>query len=961
MNNFSTVSFRSTVQAVPLALPKEQDAAASTFAHNGKTFQVRAKDGGIVIIDPTKPPSAGLVFSSDKRGTSLQDQRVAVETFRNQSAAITKDSSGTFVVSSGAINSAQTVEDKANRIAQGIRLNGGIGEYFAVGVDLPDLLTGGFSQALSLALKKLGVPPTAIAAAEKFIITLAAKGKSLGGPIGTVPRVEFNFSMLPDLKAQEASSNIHIKFSPVSYAKVQELIANYKVVLSAIPGGQIMTDLLTQLQQRIDRAGRLKFGTSPMLSAIYASLVAEATPAKPQAAKPGPIPSQTDPRIPKPGVRNNPGAPTTLAKLPFYTPGKLALFDTRISFNPMKALNGEDPNIRIGRMYVAVGNFERLNESISTNKLGKYLKILGAPYVSPRIGADGSVQVVFGFGGLAVASSEAPDLQNNKALLFPGIYVAAKLSFGANNTFVKLDDNTFALRMSINGSSVLVTVPPALFKTVQTMIVGNDRELVLSSMKPGEKILNINGIASEFLIKNIDPKILEMGSQIAQKSQEIAGIVSNTSTQEAATMLMGIMGFRAGPVVGTISTLGALAEVNKNKYEREFENFHDGLLKRLASSTSSTPLFSDISRTLQLLATARDERPFSMNDLKVRLATLGILATYKRSIDKAISEGKFPGGMLGFYRELKQVVKNSPAGSFDSIVAKLLLGEPYDRSVFKFKSGADYVASGVSPIFGKDIFQAFKQIEQMKGSGKRELSDAQILQLMDTKNPVAVREAVDYYIANGGNAQRLTSQLGGLWRKTVEQGKQSKELRDTYSSAISNPLPRAWVTLNNAIVTGDGASLRNQNKLFDFSQIEGFLKLKSPVEVANFMRGISDQAMSASSFRDEQIRKKNPAYAGQALETWIKAENGVEIPASVLKYWDSIAYALVVNLGVDANFGIPFLAKRISNLKNAINGKKHFPLSAELTKLLPEARTQLGGNWRQTSQYGEIMKEFNFR
>jgi hypothetical protein len=963
MSNFSTVSYnpaQSMALPSPKTEPRDTAAPVSIFYDNGKPFQISLDGGRVVIIDPSKPltSSERIVLRSNTLGTTPQDQRFAVETFRAR-ATVQKDSDGVFKVSAGPTSGAGSVEAQATLIAQGIRLNGGVGEYFAIGVDLPDLLTGTFSQALALALRKLGVPAATIAAAEKFITNLAAKGKSLGGSIGTVPRVEFNFSMLPSAAAQEASSNIHIKFSPASYENIQALIANYKVIASAIPGGEIMVDLLTQLQQRIDRNGKLKPNTSPVLSAMYASLVAEITPEKPTAAKPGQIPSQTSSKAPGIGVRNKPTTGTVLAKKPVYTAGKWALFDSRISFNPLKAFKGENPNIRIGRMYVAVGNLERLNESLSRNKLGKFISILGAPYASPRVGADGSVQLVFGFGGLAVGTANAPSLKNNKAFLFPGVYVSAKLSFGPNETFVKIDDNTFALRMSINGESVLLVVPPALFKTVQTMIVGNDRELKLSSMKRGEKVLDVNGVISEFLIKNIDPKLLDKGSEIAKKTQEIAGILSNQTTQDIGTLLMGIMGFRAGPYVGTFTTATALAEIASSRYERAFENFHEALMKRLSSGSSPSSLYADMKQTLDLLIKAYEANPNGSKG-QLRAAIAKVFIFYNKSVEKALKEGKLQDGLLGFYKELNSVVKNSPANSFDSLIAQKLLGLPVKTSDSS-RAGIDIAVDTMTQLTGKDIFPIFRQIEQMKNSGATSLSDAQVLKMVQTKNPAAVRECVDFYIANGGNAQRLTNQLGWLWSNTPPQEKKSKELYDTYCAAISSPMPGAWVTLNNAIASGDVASIRNQNRLYDFSEIEGFLGLKSPKGVANFMQGISGEALNSSLRRDEQIRAKNPTYAGQKLEPWADCGNGVKLPASVLKYWDAIAYALVVNLGVDANFGIPFLAQRISNLKNAINNKKHFQLSPEVAALLPNARSSFGGKWTPSRDYAAIMKEFNFR
>jgi PIN domain nuclease of toxin-antitoxin system len=867
MSNFSTVSYnpaQPTAFTSPKSEPKNTAAPVAIFYDKGVPFHIGFEGRRVVIIDPSKPLSSSdrVLLRNDTLGITPQDQRVAVEAFRARTTVQKNDAEGVFNVSAGPTSSAGSVEAQANQIAQGIRLNGGVGEYFAIGVDLPDLLTGTFSQALALALRKLGVPAATIAAAEKFITNLAAKGKSLGGSIGTVPRVEFNFSMLPSAEAQLASSNVHIKFSPASYQNIQALIANYKVIASAIPGGEIMVDLLTQLQQRIDRTGKLKPNTSPVLSAIYASLVAEVTPERPTPAKPGPIPKQTSSYARGTGMGDRkPTTGTVLAKKPVYTAGKWALSDTRFSFNLVNAFSGQDSNSRIGRMYIALGNPERLNESLSRNKLGKFINILGAPYASPRVGANGFVQLVFGFGGLALATDNAPNLKKNKGLLFPGVYVSAKLSFGPNETFVKIDDKTFALRMSINGESVLFVVPLSLFNTVQTMIVGNGRELKLSSIKPGEKVLDVNGVMSEFLIKNIDPNLLEKGSQIAQKTQEIAGILSNQTTQDIGTLLMGIMGFRAGPYVGTFTTATALSEIASNRYERAFENFHEALMKRMSSRSSSAVLYADMKQTLDLLVRAYEANPNGSKG-QLRAAIAKVFIFYNKSFEKALTEGKLPGRFLGFYKVLTAVVKNSPAGSFDSLVAQKLLGLPVKTSDSS-RTGTDIAVDTMTQLTGKEIFPLFRQIEQMKNSGATSLSDAQVLKMVQTKNPTTVRECIDFYIASGGNAQRLTNQLGWLWANTPLQEKKSTELYDTYCAAISSPVPRAWVAINNAVVSGDVASIRNQNKLYDFGKIEGFLGLKSPRDIANFMQKISAEALNSSLRRDEQIRANNPAYAGQ--------------------------------------------------------------------------------------------------
>lgn len=860
-----------------------------------------------------------------------------------QGVLVSRNPSGAFDLKFAPGASEMDLEAKANQIAAAIRLNGGVGEYFAIGIDVPDALTGGFSQLMGLVLRKLGVPPKAIAGVEKMLVEFAAKGKAFGGMTGTIPRLEFNCSMLPDSQAQEASGNFHIKFSPVSYPEVQAQIVRYKAVLSALPNSEIAIDALSRLQAQIDRTGKLKPGTSPFLSSIYASIVKDANVPPPVA-----------------GPREAPKK---------YNQGNLGLFDTRISFNWYKAfVSGKGPDIRLGRMYVAVGDPEKTNNLILRNEgFGKYLKILGAPYISPRLGLDGSVQVVFGFGGLVVGSKNSlKPVQTNKAFIFPGFYVAAKLSFGENNTFVRVNTNTIAVRMNINGATVLVTVPPELFKTIETLIVGSDRQLKLSPMKSGEKLLDVNGVIAEFLVDKLPPEVIKLGGEIAQKSQEIAGAISTPLARDAATLLAGVMGYRAGPYVGTATTAAAIFEIIGNGYERAFDDFYGAFNKRLSSGANAPTVFADITRTIELLVKAYESAPRNRfgsggpNVGQLRLALAKVLTSYDSAIKKAASEGTLPGGMVGFYKELQSAASSSDTGSLRTLVAKKMLGLPVpstNGSERDAKSIVLYVA--IEPPKSKEFFRQFQIVDRMAASGLKELGDSQISKIMGAENPKIAREIVDYYISKGGDPQRLVAQLAFLWDQAASEGKSNQVLFDTYSSAISNPSLGAYVRLNNAIFAGDALDLKNQNRLFDFSQISGSQNLKTPLAMADFMRKISGQILGSALYRNEQIREKNPAFAGRAPDREIAVSGGFTVPSSLLKYWDAIAYALVVGLGVDCNFGIPFLANRIANLKLAINGKKHLELSRDVAKQIQAARAELGGNWRPSSDYEAIKKSFN--
>ena len=879
---------------------------------------------------------------NDKKGVLSEEQGKAIRGEPEKVTLVSRDANGTFNIKFAAGASSVDIETRANQIASGIRLNGGVGEYFAIGIDVPDALTAGFSQLMGLVLRKLGVPPKAIAGVEKMFVNFAAKGKSLGGSIGTVPRLEFNCSMLPDLKAQEASGNFHIKFSPVSYPEIQSQIVTYKAMLSAIPGSEIAVDVLSKLQAQIDRTGKLKQGTSPFLSAVYASIVSDAN-VPPPVAGPQEAPKK-------------------------YNQAKLGLFDTRISFNWYKAfVSNKGPDIRLGRMYVALGNPEKLNDSLlGSDRRLSYIKLLGAPYVSPRLGLDGSVQLVFGFGGLALGSSNSlKPVQTNKAFIFPGFYIAAKLSFGENNTFVRVDANTVAVRMNINGSTVLVTVPPALFKTIETLIVGGDRQLKLAPLKAGEKVLDVNGVIAEFLVDHLDPEIIKFGGEIAEKSEEIAEAISTPVVRDAITLLTGIMGFRAGPYVGTATTATSLFEIITSRYERAFEDFYDAFTKRLSSGTSPPTLFADMTQTIELIIKAYESAPRnrfgsggpSVGQLRAALAKVMIF--YDAAIKKASEEGTLPGGMVGFYKELQTAANSNDLGSLQTLVAKKFLGLSTPATTDEQRDGKSIVLNTLIQPRGKEFFPLFQLIDGLTNARPKELSDSHVAKIMATENPKVVREMVDYYVSKGGDPQRLVAQLGFSWRQLVNEGKNTPILFDTYSSAISSPATGAWVRLNNAIFSGDVAKLSNQNKLFDFSVVDGSQNLKTPAAIADYIRRISGDLLSLAELRNEQIRAKNPAYAGKALDPYIAIEGGITVPASFLKYWDAIAFALVVGLGVDSNFGIPFLAQRIANLKNAINGKKHFQLSPDVLKQIPAAKTQFGGNWQPSPDYKIIKKAFN--
>ena len=617
-----------------------------------------------IAVQKDKTSAKPLVESpNDKKNTQSAEQRTDVKAEPEKAPLVSRDPNGTFnikLAAGGAGVSDVQMNAQADRIAAGIRLNGGVGEYFAIGIDVPDALTAGFSQLMGLVLRKLSVPPKAIAGIELMLVNLAAKGAALGGPIGTVPRLEFNCSMLPDLKAQEASGNFQVKFSPVSYPKIQANIAYYKAFLSTLPGSEVAVDMLSKLQTQIDRTGKLKPGTSPALASIYASMVNDATPSS----------------LPVHGPREGPKK---------YNQAKFGLFDTRITFNWYKAfVSNKGPDIRFGRMYVALGNPEKLNESLlGSDRRLSYLKLLGAPYISPRVGLDGSVQLVFGFGGLALGSSNSlKPIQTNKAFIFPGFYIAAKLSFGENNTFVRIDANTVAVRMSINGTTALVTVPPALFKTIETLIVGADRQLKLAPLKAGEKVLDINGVIAEFLVSNLNPEIIKLGGKIAKTSQEIAAAVSSPLARDAATLLSGVMGYKAGPYVGTATTAMAVFEIINSRAERAFEDFYEAFTKRLSSGANPPTLFADITRTVELLVQAYESAPrnrFGSGGPKVgelRAALARVMILYEKAINKASDDGTLPGGMVKFYKELRAAANSNDSGSLKTLIARKLLGLP---------------------------------------------------------------------------------------------------------------------------------------------------------------------------------------------------------------------------------------------------------------------------------------------
>jgi hypothetical protein len=971
-----------------LAIPNAQTKKnAGIVTIDGKNYGVKLEQSNdpksnsrtnIVLVDPSIGASGKEIF---KTPGGLSDIREVIEKFKGRQSTsagsdqtnaqdlknlVKKDSNGTFVIDTNKLDPSK-LEQSATLIAQAIRLNGGVGEYFAIGADLPQLATSGFSTILGMAMRKLGVPPQAIAAAEKFFNDMAAKGKLLGGSIGNVPRFEFNCSMLPDAAAQEASGNFHIKFSPIPHTKLATEILRYKTMAAAIPGGEIVVGLLSELQRQLDRTGKLKPGTRPLITAIYNSLVVDITP--PKVIDPPKSLSNATNYLPPVRLtqQNKPTAGTSLAPLPSYTSGKLGLFDTRISFNWYKSfVSKKDPDIRFGRMFVAVGNLERLNESLGTKQnLLKYVKILGAPYISPRVGLDGSLQLVFGFGGLAVPSTQATKTwQQNKPFVFPGFYVAAKLTFKPNDSFVRVDADRIAVRLNVNGSPKLVVLPNQVVNAVLGQLGLTNQQVKLSSVKATDRVIDGSEIFKN-LLSSIDPKLLDSAKQTVEKSQQIIGPLLSPELADAGTIVAGLFGFKAGPVAGVLSSVAAMSEVAWNKYEREFEKFNNGLLTRLATGNPPPTLLADITRSYEQLTkvyndvVAKKEFDFRSSpavQMRRAIATLGIF--YNKSIQKAASAGSLPGGITGFYKELIQVAQTSPNGSIASIVAKTFLGDKLPDSGAG-DTAENLIRKNLMPPAEAKFFNYFRIIDQFKNSPVNEFTTKQVSDLMSTGNSKVVREVIDYYIQKKGDPQRLVAQLGILWQQAVKAGKDTPALYETFCNAISNPATRSFVILNNAMFSGDVADLKNQNRLYDFSKIDGAQTVTSPVAFAEYMKKIGGELLARSSLRTEQIRNKNPSYAGQKPDAEIPIGGGITAPAPLIKYWDSIAYALVVNLGVDFNFGNPFLAKRIANLKNAINGKQFSPLSSDVARDLPNIRKQFSGTWKPSGDYEVIKRALN--
>ena len=725
---------------------------------------------------PTDSANTPKVSKQDKTFVNIQNSGNGSSP-RNANASRVGDNQFYVTLASKASNISS--EKQADQIASAIRLQGGVGEYFAIGIDLPDVLTAGFSRVMGLALRKLGVPSKTIAGLEKMFIAFAAKGKALGGSIGTIPRLEFNCSFLLDEKAQRASGNFHFKFSPVSYPEVQAQIVKYKAALSIFPNTGTMIAALSKLQTQIDRAGKLKPGTSPLLSALYAGIVKDANPSPPMQG----------PREAPKGLNQGP----------------LGLFDSRLTVNWLKAFNGENPDIRLGRMYVAVGLPEKLNLLVARNEgLGRTVKFATAPYVSPRVSIENgkpAFQIVIGAGGLGLGSEDSfKALQTNKAFVFPGFYVVAKLSFGENNTFVRVNQNTVGVRMSINGTTVVVSLPPELFKSIENFIVGSDRQLKLSSLASGEKFLDLNGVFTEFLTDKLPPELLKLGEKVVQQSKEVAGAINSPMVQDTGILLAGVMGYQAGPVVGTITTGVAILDIIARGEGRAFDNFYNAFTKRLAGGANAPTVLADITRTMELLVSAYESIPVDRRGRDVvgqlRIAAFKTLSFYDAAIKKAASQGSLPGGILRFYKELETAASSNNSGALRTLIAKNMLGLA-DAS----DSGGARDAKGIilsvthPPPTSKKFFPLIQSVDRMAKAGSSKLQDSQVSDILMTETPKIAREIVDYYTSKGGDPKHLVTQLRSLRRRLEDVGKYNPALQNTYLAMMSNPALSKYANL----------------------------------------------------------------------------------------------------------------------------------------------------------------------
>jgi hypothetical protein len=625
-----------------------------------------------------------------------------------------------------------TTQEKTMLAAAGLQFSTGVGDYWAVGFDTNSVLVKGFEAAVGFLLKKMKIPAPAVAKLKDLIQKLE---KIAGGPTGQVLRFELNGSFLaalhPDPKvreeAQSASGQLHIKFSPVAAATPDKIFAAidfYGGALAIIEPR--LSQAIFNLKKDITLKGDLKPGASTVSKIIYNEFIN--TMHWDSQASPAPTPR-------KKGFSQRP----------------LNLFDSRISINWYRWATKNDPDVRLGRMYVPLGFPEKFNAYLEglgkpsatgqPSKLKKFFSkfsVATAPYISYRLGFKNGLpnyfNIVTGAGGLLLASPQTTEnTRARKPFFFPGFYVSFKLSLEDAKKFVATNGG-WAFPMSVNGRTRLVEVPKDIVEKFQSFFglsLSPSKEKSTESGKSKEAI-TFDQFVLENILSGVSPELLKAAESALKYAELPLEVLSNPKLQDALedistiTSITGITAKTYPPAAPLTALFSSIIVFGGRNSRNELETFYQerflptlidakeaGVLKQMASLFKSIQRLGEID-IKNFKGIGYSPAVYGEKEEAIKAA----FSLFDRSIKKAISEGKLDP--VAFYAALK--VSLNSGDITESTLAALFLENrslPGGTSQIRLvvNSGTAGVQSAVVPINDFELsnyFEKFKGTEQAR-------------------------------------------------------------------------------------------------------------------------------------------------------------------------------------------------------------------------------------------------------
>jgi hypothetical protein len=563
--------------------------------------------------------------------------------------------------------------------AAGIKVSVGVGDYWAIGIDTNAVLADSAQKLLKVTLRKLGISD---ANTEK-LLTLIKKALALAtnGPASPVMRLELNGSfLLTSPAAQEASGNLHLKFSPVEASRFMKMLPQLeKFWLWMNPES---AGALAQLRKDLKPDGTLKPTATSASRAIYTIFVKK---------------DENDTQRNN-GVQRPPNmVPKAPAKL--YNQGPWKQFDSRISISWYKWITKNDPNVRLAQMYVPLGAPEKLNDYLADLKpipggrgaIDRLRRIFSstkgamAPYVSPRFGLkDGipnNVQLVFGAGPLVLSSENAPKkVQGLKPLFFPGFYIAVKLSVDEVKNMVR-SEKGWIVPVSINGEKpVNVEIPFQIGTQMQSFFGMNPAQAAtVGKSSATASAVPAGTFIFQNVLKNIPESTLKQAEQLLKLAEIPIELMSNPKVADALediATVSSIVGITrqiyppAAPLAGFLSGIIVLGGRNS---KNELDSFYrEKFLPNLTPVNKEANVLGDmvkVFKSLQRIGEV-DIKNFkgigyspAVTDDKEK-AIAAAFSLFDRAIKKGIDEGRIDPSKL--YAALKA------ASSSDDVTLKTL-------------------------------------------------------------------------------------------------------------------------------------------------------------------------------------------------------------------------------------------------------------------------------------------------